>query len=109
MLVVVSAIALAAVAVAFFVQTARTRQYVAVPPAEAEIDDSSESNANGHSTASVATKAESDQLPAFPEVIPHPVTLPDPPQDRPTDFRELIRQIRKNERRNRQPATANEN
>src|SRR5690606_885632 len=63
----VASIALAVMAVAFFVQTARSRQHVAAKTGE------SSEPAPAATIGASLDKQSNDELPPFPEIKPHPV------------------------------------
>lgn len=103
-LVGVSAIVLAAIAIAFFVKAVLTRQQVVVSPVVEVADETDLNPASDESPSAEPATAEADEPPSFPKVDPHPVTLPDPPPDPLADFRERMRQFRENARRERKSA-----
>jgi hypothetical protein len=104
--VAVSAIALAAVAVTFFVRTARMRQHVIVAPPEVELVEQAAASPSNRKAADDGEAAEKEnELPSFPKVVPHPVTLPDPPPSGMDAARNWMRKFRESARGNRKPET----
>jgi hypothetical protein len=103
LLVGLSAIVLAAVAMAFFVRTARQHQHVTIEPVDDETDEPSESQTSGENSNISKPNGESDPFPDFPVVTPHPVTLPDPPPDGMSGMRKFFQQFREPAQVKRQP------